>query len=74
MRSVRIQGRMQFFSRDVEHQVHRVQLHYLQEIHESFEAPPAGSIGSYEERLAVFRRVRHQLQHYLREFPREPKG
>jgi arsenate reductase (thioredoxin) len=43
-------------------------------IHESFEDPPADSIGSYEERLAVFRRVRDELRHYLREFPRDTKG
>jgi arsenate reductase (thioredoxin) len=43
-------------------------------IHESFEDPPADSIGSYEERLAVFRRVRDELRHYLREFPRDLKG
>jgi arsenate reductase (thioredoxin) len=37
-------------------------------IHKSFEDPPPASVGSDEERLAVFRRVRDQLRTYLGEF------
>jgi arsenate reductase len=37
-------------------------------IHQSFEDPPPPSVGSDEERLAVFRRVRDQLRVYLRDF------
>ncbi len=37
-------------------------------IHQSFEDPPPSSVGSDQERLAVFRQVRDQLRTYLREF------
>lgn len=37
-------------------------------IHNTFEDPPAPGIGTYEERLAVFRRVRDQLRTWLRHF------
>lgn len=37
-------------------------------IHESFEDPPAPGIGTDEERLAVFRRVRDQLRAWLQNF------
>jgi len=37
-------------------------------IHQNFE-DPAVLQGSEEERLAVFRRVRDELRHYLRRFP-----
>ncbi len=39
-----------------------------QRIHQSFEDPPAPGVGTDEERLAVFRRVRDALQVWLREF------
>ena len=39
-------------------------------IHESFEDPPPGSVGSEGERLVVFRRVRDQLREYLKQFAR----
>jgi arsenate reductase len=38
-------------------------------IHESFEDPAAWQ-GSEEERLEVFRRVRDEIRHYLKRFPR----
>jgi arsenate reductase len=38
-------------------------------IHRSFEDPPPPSVGSEEERLAIFRRVRDQIRDYLRSFP-----
>ncbi|HEY4088781.1 MAG TPA: arsenate reductase ArsC [Bryobacteraceae bacterium] len=37
-------------------------------LHHSFEDPPAPGVGSEEERMAVFRRVRDELRVYLREF------
>ena len=37
-------------------------------LHRSFEDPPAPGIGSEEERMAVFRRVRDELRSYLKEF------
>lgn len=37
-------------------------------IHQSFE-DPAALEGAEEERLALFRRVRDELRHYLRSFP-----
>jgi arsenate reductase len=37
-------------------------------LHHSFEDPPPASVGSDEERMAIFRRVRDQLRDYLREF------
>ena len=37
-------------------------------LHHSFDDPPAASVGSDEERLAIFRRVRDELREYLREF------
>lgn len=40
-------------------------------IHESFEDPPPASVGSEEDRMAVFRRVRDQLRDYLRQFASE---
>lgn len=39
-------------------------------LHRSFEDPPAESIGSEADRLAVFRRVRDELRSYLAEFAR----
>lgn len=40
-------------------------------IHQSFEDPPPASIGSDEERLPIFRRVRDQLRAYLKQFASE---
>jgi arsenate reductase len=37
-------------------------------LHHSFEDPPAPGVGSDEERMAIFRRVRDELRVYLREF------
>jgi arsenate reductase len=37
-------------------------------LHRSFEDPPPASVGSDEERMTIFRRVRDQLRDYLREF------
>jgi arsenate reductase len=38
-------------------------------IHRNFEDPPPPSVGSEEERLAIFRRVRDQIRDYLKSFP-----
>jgi arsenate reductase (thioredoxin) len=37
-------------------------------LHHSFEDPPAQGVGSNEERMAIFRRVRDELRAYLRDF------
>jgi arsenate reductase len=37
-------------------------------VHRSFEDPPAPGVGSDEERMAVFRRVRDELRAYLKQF------
>lgn len=37
-------------------------------LHRSFEDPPAAAVGTEEERMAIFRRVRDELRAYLREF------
>lgn len=37
-------------------------------LHQSFEDPPGPGVGSEEERMAVFRRVRDELRAYLKEF------
>jgi arsenate reductase len=42
-------------------------------LHHSFEDPPPASVGSDEERMAIFRRVRDQLRVYLRDFA-QPKS
>ena len=41
-------------------------------LHRSFEDPPAESVGSEVERLAVFRRVRDELRAYLADFALNP--
>jgi len=41
-------------------------------LHRSFEDPPAESVGSEVERLAVFRRVRDELRAYLAYFALNP--
>jgi arsenate reductase len=40
----------------------------VKRLHHSFEDPPPASVGSEEERMAIFRRVRDELREYLREF------
>jgi arsenate reductase len=37
-------------------------------LHHSFEDPPAAGVGSDEERMAIFRRVRDELRAYLQDF------
>lgn len=37
-------------------------------IHQSFEDPPPATIGDYESRLEIFRRVRDEIRVWLREF------
>lgn len=37
-------------------------------IHKSFEDPPPESVGDYESRLQIFRRVRDEIRLWLREF------
>ena len=37
-------------------------------LHQSFDDPPQPSEGSYEERMAIFRRVRDELRQYLARF------
>jgi arsenate reductase len=44
-----------------------------EKLHRSVE-DPAAAVGSNEERLAVFRRVRDELRAYLREFTRRGTG
>jgi arsenate reductase (thioredoxin) len=39
-------------------------------IHRSFEDPPPASVGTYEERLKIFRRVRDEINEWLHEFMR----
>ncbi len=39
-----------------------------EKLHRSFEDPPAPLVGTDEERMAIFRRVRDDLRAYLREF------
>lgn len=37
-------------------------------IHQSFEDPPPATVGDYESRLEIFRRVRDEIRLWLREF------
>lgn len=37
-------------------------------IHQSFDDPPPASIGDYESRIAVFRRVREEIEVWLAQF------
>lgn len=41
-------------------------------IHKNFEDPPPPSVGTGQERLAIFRRVRDELRAYLKRFPQQP--
>ncbi|HEX4750336.1 MAG TPA: arsenate reductase ArsC [Bryobacteraceae bacterium] len=38
------------------------------QLHQGFEDPPAPGVGSEEERIRIFRRVRDELRAYLRDF------
>jgi len=38
------------------------------QVHQSFEDPPAPLVGTDEERMTIFRRVRDELRAYLRDF------
>ncbi len=40
----------------------------VERMHHSFDDPPPPSVGTDEERMAIFRRVRDELRDYLREF------
>ena len=40
-------------------------------IHQSFEDPPPASVGDYESRLKIFRRVRDEIRIWLKEFADE---
>jgi len=42
-------------------------------LHRSFEDPPAQSVGSEEQRLTIFRRVRDELRDYLKQFAAKPQ-
>ncbi len=41
------------------------------QLHHSFEDPPPPGVGSDEDRLTLFRRVRDELRNYLQEFARQ---
>jgi arsenate reductase len=41
---------------------------HAEQIHQSFEDPPAPGVLSPDETLACFRRVRDQIQHWMRDF------
>jgi arsenate reductase len=43
-------------------------------LHHSFEDPPAPNLGSDEERLSIFRRVRDELREYLADFAAKSHG
>src|SRR5580704_14656272 len=41
-----------------------------EKLHQSFADPPSADVGTEEDRLSVFRRVRDELRVYLRDFSR----
>jgi len=43
-------------------------------LHQSFEDPPEATVGTEEERMAIFRRVRDELRAYLRGFARKSRA
>lgn len=43
----------------------------VKRLHHSFEDPPPPSVGTEEELMAVFRRVRDELRDYFEDFVRE---
>ncbi len=46
-------------------------LNATKRLHRSFEDPPPASVGSEQERLAIFRRVRDELREFFRHFALE---
>jgi arsenate reductase len=42
------------------------------QLHQSFEDPPAPGVGTDEQRMSIFRRVRDELRSYLRDFASKP--
>lgn len=40
-------------------------------IHQRFEDPPASTVGDYESRLKIFRRVRDEIREWLKDFVAE---
>jgi arsenate reductase (thioredoxin) len=46
----------------------------VKRLHHSFDDPPPPSVGTDEERMAVFRRLRDELRTYLHEFARNSRG
>ncbi|MBV9679968.1 MAG: arsenate reductase ArsC [Acidobacteriaceae bacterium] len=40
----------------------------VKRLHHSFDDPPPPSVGTEEERMAIFRRVRDELRTYLKDF------
>jgi arsenate reductase len=45
-----------------------------QRIHQSFEDPPAPGVGSDEEQLSIFRRVRDEIREWMKGFIAEHAG
>jgi arsenate reductase (thioredoxin) len=43
-------------------------------IHQNFEDPPLGSIGDYNSRMEIFRRVRDEIRDWLKIFVRGAEG
>lgn len=41
-------------------------------IHQSFEDPPPATVGDYETRLKIFRRVRDEIRDWLKKFAASP--
>lgn len=46
----------------------------VKRLHQSFEDPPPPSVGTDEERMAVFRKVRDELRFYLKSFAVKPSS
>jgi arsenate reductase len=46
----------------------------VKRLHQSFEDPPAPSVGTDDERMAAFRKVRDELRTYLKSFAAEPSS
>lgn len=43
----------------------------VKRLHHSFDDPPPPTVGTEQERMAIFRRVRDELRNYLRDFVRD---
>ncbi len=43
----------------------------VKRLHHSFDDPPPPSVGTHEERMAIFRHVRDELRSYLSKFARD---